>query len=109
MICLLLLPVVGAEDEVEIETFFLYPNGDVVKQEVPTESYTVDFTESDLALCNDLLLMLEETLPDQLTARHMQMLDLAQEHINRANTAGTGGDLEEAVTLLKTVYFEVAG
>jgi len=105
---LLLFPFLIAEDKIDVKVFFIYSNGDIVEQNVETKSGFVDFTDDNLSICNDLLYMLEEVLPDYLNARHMQMLDLAQRHIDLANTTGNfNGELEKAIAILKDILFEM--
>jgi len=105
---LLLFPFIVAEDKINIKVFFIYPNGDIVEQNVETKSGFVDFTTDNLSICNDLLYMIEEVLPDYLNARHIQMLDLAQHHIDLANTTGDfNGELEKAIAILKDILFEI--
>ena len=105
---LLLFPFVVTEDKIDIKVFFIYPNGDIVEQNVVTKSGFVDFTDDNLKICNDLLYMIEEVLPDYLNARQKQMLDLAQHHIDLANTTGDfNGELEKAIAILKDILFEI--
>lgn len=105
---LLLFPFVVTEDKIDIKVFFIYPNGDIVEQNVEIKSGSVDFTDDDLKICNDLLYMIEEVLPDYLNARHIQMLDLAQHHIDLANTTGNfNGELEKAIVILRDILSEI--
>jgi len=105
---LLLFPFLIAEDKIDIKVFFIYPNGDIIEQNVKTKSGFVDFTTDNLSICNDLLYMLEEVLPDCLNARHIQMLDLAQHHIELANTTGDfNEELEKAIAILKDILLEI--
>jgi len=52
--------------------------------------------------------MIEEILPDYLNTRQQYMLDLAQNHIDLANTTENSDlELQKAIIILKQIYFEL--
>ena len=54
--------------------------------------------------------MIEEILPDYLNTRQQHMLDLAQNHIDLANTTENSDlELQKAIIILKQIYFELTG
>lgn len=110
MLALALIPfALTGDDSIDIKVFFIYPNGDIVEQtNIKTQSGFVDFTNENLKVCNDLLYIIEEILPDYLNARQQHMLDLAQDHIDLANTTENPDlELQKAIIILKHIYFEL--
>ena len=112
MLALAMIPfALASDDEINIKVFFIYPNGDIVEQtNIKTQSGFVDFANENLKVCNDLLYMIEEILPDYLNTRQQHMLDLAQNHIDLANTTENSDlELQKAIIILKQIYFELTG
>ncbi len=104
MIAFASIPFVLSEDRINIKVFFIYPNGKIVEQDVETGSYSVDFTIDNLRICNDLLYMIEEVYSDCPNVE--EKLDLAQHHIDLANTTGDfNEELEKAIVILRNILF----
>ena len=99
---LLMFPSALSEDRIHIKVFFIYPNGEIVEQDVETGSYSVDFTINNLRICNDLLYMIEEVYSDCPNVE--EKLDLAQHHIDLANTTGDfNEELEKVIVILRDI------
>lgn len=101
---------IASEDKVNIKVYFLYPNGDVIEQtHIVTETGSVDFTEDDLSICNDLLYLIGDLLPDFMSGRQMHMLDLAQGHVDAFNLNNDILEIKKANIILRHILDELNG
>ena len=99
--------VFASDDKLDIKVFFIYPNGDVKEQDCNSTYGSVDFTEDALSICNDLLFMVEDVLPDRLTMRQENMLDIAQQHIDSYNLSNDMNEIKQANIILKHIVDEM--
>lgn len=99
---------IASEDKVNIKVYFLYPNGDVIEQtHIVTETGSVDFTEDDLSICNDLLYLIGDLLPDFMSGRQMHMLDLAQRHVDTFNLNNDILEIKQTNIILRHILEEL--
>jgi len=97
----------ASDDKVDVKVFFIYPNGDIKEQDCNSTCGSVDFTEDPLAICNDLLYIVEDVLPDTLNARQENMLDIAQRHIDKYNLTDDITEIKQANIILRHIVEEI--